>query len=801
MRLLHLNIFLVFSLVWFGSTAEPLNGCLLTNCPRSTQLCVDDGRFGRCVERTILQQSASSPGGYIAVDRTKQRQKAPVVGGQYNKHNTYQQQQVQRSSISGATSDVTGQNQLLKQFVLFLIENGIDIRSLSDSKMHELVRSFIASKRASKKTVNKSEWPKRLLSTIQGARRLLNENGIQLADLDEDDLNLLSQIIAKTYLQQEGVRYRPSKPSAARVADGGLRKNVVDPPAKTYGDMNTDNNMANLYNPVASYPAASQQLSNFPNRQSQQAGDAMNLPSTSQQQRERKDQEQISNDPDILLQELIENQQKEDANKNYILNDEVPAPIEETTAGRSVVPTTIETTQEGIAKIDDNDSSTKMIIIPVIIIAILLVCAIFALVALYCFKAVKSVDDDEKSETLLRKQEGGNTGDKTDADYQELCRQHYAHEQSKSSTKQIKEPLLNKQHLSGAAVVANNNSSLKRSPMFSPTRNQTNRNSISSASSWSEEPVSHTLDISMAHAILSYMEDHLSKEDRLNEEWDALCDYKTDKVTFDIAQQNWEKNRTEKALPYDHNRVVINGSVSGGSGSSLDCSTNYINASYIIDNDPRSPLYIAAQGPLTSTVNEFWQMIWEQGCVAIVMLTPLVEETELQCARYWPDEGSCTYSIFEIHLVSEHIWCEDYLVRSLYVKNLVTGNTRTLTQFHFLSWPHDTVPPSAKHLLEMRRKVSKCYRSSNRPVMVHCSDGIGRTGTYILLDLVIARMLKGGSKEMDIAATLEHLRDQRRGLVCTKEQLQFALSSVADEVNAILKVLLQEETIRMPPPT
>lgn len=322
--------------------------------------------------------------------------------------------------------------------------------------------------------------------------------------------------------------------------------------------------------------------------------------------------------------------------------------------------------------------------------------------------------------------------------------------------------------------------------------NAQQRNSVSSASSWSEEPVSHTLDISMAHAILSYMEDHLSKAERLNEEWSALCDYKADKTSFEVARKNWKKNRTQDALPYDHNRVVI----SSKEGEEED-ENDYINASYIIDNDPRSPPYIAAQGPLPHTVDHFWQMIWEQGCVAIVMLTPLVEETELQCARYWPDEGFCTYSSFEVHLVSEHIWCEDYLVRSLYVKNTRTGHTRTLTQFHFLSWPHDAVPPSAKHLLEMRRKVSKCYRSSNRPVVVHCSDGVGRTGTYILLDLVISRMLKGGSREMDVAASLEHLRDQRAGVVCSKEQLQFALSSVADEVNAILKVLLAEESLRL----
>lgn len=154
-------------------------------------------------------------------------------------------------------------------------------------------------------------------------------------------------------------------------------------------------------------------------------------------------------------------------------------------------------------------------------------------------------------------------------------------------------------------------------------------------------------------------------------------------------------------------------------------------------------MYIAAQGPLPSTIHHFWQMIWEQSSVVIVMLTPLMEEGVSQCARYWPDEGSSTYNDYEvcclniscalifdacrhesfastkmsrlinsfvifrqIHLVSEHIWCDDYLVRSLYLKNLKSGETRTVTQFHFFSWPVAGVPPSSKQLLELRRLVT-----------------------------------------------------------------------------------------------
>lgn len=199
-------------------------------------------------------------------------------------------------------------------------------------------------------------------------------------------------------------------------------------------------------------------------------------------------------------------------------------------------------------------------------------------------------------------------------------------------------------------------------------------------------------------------------------------------------------------------------------------------------------------------------MIWEQGAVVIVALCRLQENNESACARYWPEEGSEVYHIYEVHLVSEHIWCDDYLVRSFYLKNLRTGETRTVTQFHFLSWPQNGIPTSAKALLDFRRKVNKSYRGRSCPIVVHSSAGAGRTGeytkatkssavlssntltvlnvsgAYILLDLVLGRMNKG-AREIDIAATLEHLRDQRAGLVATRQQFEFVLMAVAEEVS------------------
>ncbi|KAG7330993.1 hypothetical protein KOW79_004962 [Hemibagrus wyckioides] len=367
---------------------------------------------------------------------------------------------------------------------------------------------------------------------------------------------------------------------------------------------------------------------------------------------------------------------------------------------------------------------------------------------------------------------GPEAGTETHFDYQELCRQHMA---AKSS---FSRPEPGGRRGTDTSRVSSVSSQFSDGPQHSPS-------SHSSTPSWSEEPAQSNMDISTGHMILAYMEDHLKNKDRLLKEWEALCSYQAEPSSVSVAQSesNLEKNRYPDFVPYDHSRVKLKPETN-------PAREDYINASIIIDHDPRMPAYIATQGPLPHTIADFWQMVWENGCTVIVMMTALVEDGEQQCERYWPDEGSSLYNIYEVNLVSEHIWCKDFLVRSFYLKNVQTQETRTLTQFHLLSWPANGIPSSTRPLLDFRRKVNKCYRGRSCPIIVHCSDGTGRTGTYILIDMVLNRMAKG-VKEIDIAATLEHIRDQRPSMVRTKDQFEFALTAVAEEVNAILKALPQ----------
>uniref|UniRef100_A0A8C5AEF5 Protein tyrosine phosphatase receptor type Nb n=1 Tax=Gadus morhua TaxID=8049 RepID=A0A8C5AEF5_GADMO len=367
---------------------------------------------------------------------------------------------------------------------------------------------------------------------------------------------------------------------------------------------------------------------------------------------------------------------------------------------------------------------------------------------------------------------GPEGGSFTHQEYQDLCRQHMA---SRGAFGRA---------TAGVGGGADGSRVSSVSSQFSEGA-APSPGSHSSTPSWCEEPAQANMDISTGHMVLAYMEDHLRNKDRLLQEWEALCSYQAEPSAVSSAHSpaHLKKNRSPDFVPYDHSRVKLRAEVN----PSRD---DYINASTIIEHDPRMPAYIATQGPLSHTISDFWQMVWENGCTVIVMLTALVEDGEKQCDRYWPDEGSSLYHIYEVNLVSEHIWCNDFLVRSFYLKNVQTQETRTLTQFHFLSWPTAGIPSATRPLLDFRRKVNKCYRGRSCPIIVHCSDGTGRSGTYILIDMVLNRMAKGG-KEIDIAATLEHVRDQRPGMVRTKDQFEFALTAVAEEVNAILKALPQ----------
>lgn len=190
----------------------------------------------------------------------------------------------------------------------------------------------------------------------------------------------------------------------------------------------------------------------------------------------------------------------------------------------------------------------------------------------------------------------------------------------------------------------------------------------------------------------------------------------------------------------------------------------------------------ARRGSITSVYSGAATKNWQQ---PIVATNGNVATNIIQFELPNGDNGGTK---FEVHLVSEHVSSSDYLVRNMYIINRKTGVTRTITQFHYLAWPENGVPTNVKNFLQFRRKVNKSYRDPKKPVLVHCSDGSGRSGTYTLIDIILER-IKNGTKEIDPRATLEHLRDQRVGLCSTQKQFEFVMVALAEEIQLIIDSL------------
>ncbi|XP_064792109.1 receptor-type tyrosine-protein phosphatase C isoform X3 [Oncorhynchus masou masou] len=225
---------------------------------------------------------------------------------------------------------------------------------------------------------------------------------------------------------------------------------------------------------------------------------------------------------------------------------------------------------------------------------------------------------------------------------------------------------------------------------------------------------------------------------------------------------NQPKNRYVDILPYDYNRVQL---TSGNGETGCD----YINASFI-DGFKESKKYIAAQGPKEETVGDFWRMVWEQQSSIIVMVTRCEESNRNKCAQYWPSPER-DVEIFEGFVVKlnreEH--CPDYIIRHLSLTNKREKSAeREVTHIQFTSWPDHGVPGEPHLLLKLRRRVNAFKNLFSGPIVIHCSAGVGRTGTYMGIDAMMEGLEAEG--RVDIYGYVVKLRRQRCLMVQVEAQ-------------------------------
>lgn len=257
-------------------------------------------------------------------------------------------------------------------------------------------------------------------------------------------------------------------------------------------------------------------------------------------------------------------------------------------------------------------------------------------------------------------------------------------------------------------------------------------------------------------------------------------------------KENIDKNRYRDVVCLDHSRVKLK----EFEASSKNLNFNYIHANFV-DGYKQKNAFINSQGPLEETVEDFWMMIWQECTVVIAMTTKVIEQRRLKCAQYWPLEMGEVFEIGDV-LEIENIDVElldDYRISKLMVKNLPSGESRKIVHCQFLSWPDHGVPKTSSHILdfinivrknqveylkELNKNGKKVWKGhpSGPPICVHCSAGIGRTGTFCAIDISINRL--NDSKILNIEETINKIRMQRAQSVQTRDQYVFCYMALLE---------------------
>ncbi|XP_063105460.1 tyrosine-protein phosphatase non-receptor type 13 isoform X10 [Cavia porcellus] len=238
-----------------------------------------------------------------------------------------------------------------------------------------------------------------------------------------------------------------------------------------------------------------------------------------------------------------------------------------------------------------------------------------------------------------------------------------------------------------------------------------------------------------------------------------------DQCLIGQTKENRRKNRYKNILPYDATRVPL-----GKDGG-------YINASFIrVPVGKEEFFYIACQGPLPTTVGDFWQMIWEQKSTVIAMMTQEVEGEKIKCQRYWPNLlGVMTMATDRLRLALERTQqLKSFVVRAMTLEDIQTGEVRRIFHLNFTAWPDHDTPSQPDALLTFIAYMRHIHGSG--PITTHCSAGIGRSGTLICIDVVLG--LISQDLEFDISKLVRCMRLQRHGMVQTEDQYIFCYQVV-----------------------
>ncbi|XP_050313580.1 tyrosine-protein phosphatase 69D isoform X2 [Anthonomus grandis grandis] len=275
--------------------------------------------------------------------------------------------------------------------------------------------------------------------------------------------------------------------------------------------------------------------------------------------------------------------------------------------------------------------------------------------------------------------------------------------------------------------------------------------------------------INKSELTTAYVEHHRDSDYGFQQEFELLPDRFSDRTTRSSdCKENIYKNRYPDIKAYDQTRVKLS-QVDGIAGS------DYINANFVMGYKERKK-FICAQGPMDTTVNDFWRMIWEQHLEMILMLTNLEEYSKTKCAKYWPDkaDGEKTFGKITVTHLQETRY-SDYIVRDLKIVRISNNGKdieeRRITQYHYLVWKDFMAPEHPSGIIKFVKRVNEAYSIEKGCILVHCSAGVGRTGTLVALDCLLQQLREEG--QVSIFNTICDLRHQRNFLVQSLKQYIF----------------------------
>ncbi|KAJ6635524.1 Tyrosine-protein phosphatase 69D [Pseudolycoriella hygida] len=283
--------------------------------------------------------------------------------------------------------------------------------------------------------------------------------------------------------------------------------------------------------------------------------------------------------------------------------------------------------------------------------------------------------------------------------------------------------------------------------------------------------------ISKSELPQAYINRHKDTDYGFLREYEMLPNRFNDRTTkHSDAKENAFKNRYPDIKAYDQTRVRLaerNGTIG----------SDYINANFVLGYKERKK-FICAQGPMDSTVNDFWRMIWEQHLEIIVMLTNLEEYNKAKCSKYWPEkvDDSTKFGEITVTFLEEQRY-SDYLIRDLRVTRRYNNETnedeeRHITQYHYLVWKDFMAPEHPHGIIKFIRQINSVYSLQRGPILVHCSAGVGRTGTLVALDSLMQQLDDEG--QVSIYNTVCDMRHQRNFLVQSLKQYIFLYRALLD---------------------